>query len=373
MRQTVILSMILYCSAAAFATHIPGSSEPIQYNGPLAPGSGVTGAIGWERSPVDGYNWYCLDVTSGTAVTITVARTSGDIIPNIGVVRGVFEDGTAVGEGDLIQATENDTQTTSTLTFTPAFSGPATVWVSTWLGEKDGAYTISMVGGGARGNCSPSGGPTAPPPPDVTVLASDVTILNDRSGNVMVTTQILPSFNSALTLAAEGLPLGVTASFAPPTINAPGSGTSVMTLNVGPDVTAGTYILDIRARGANDVSFVTSILLTIPCDPPFILDRPEDQPRTQSVNVGQRAVLRVNATGSGPLRYQWYMGPRGSVAFPIRGVSGPEMTTPPIQTETPFWVRVTNTCGSADSWAATVTPTGGGNGKKPARRSRGGN
>ena len=102
----------------------------------------------------------------------------------------------------------------------------------------------------------------------------------------------------------------------------------------------------------------------------FILDNAASQPTSQTVAAGGRAVLSVDVErGTTPLRYQWYMGARGIRSAPVRGVTGPTMTTPPINTPTDFWVEVSNPCGTARSWTATITPVGG-SGKLVKRRGR---
>jgi len=89
-----------------------------------------------------------------------------------------------------------------------------------------------------------------------------------------------------------------------------------------------------------------------PCIPPSITTQP------QSVALGTAAVvLQVVATGDSPLRYQWYVGARGNASQPIPNATGSAVEVQPAVTTT-YWVRVTNSCGLADSEAATVTVNG---------------
>jgi hypothetical protein len=74
-----------------------------------------------------------------------------------------------------------------------------------------------------------------------------------------------------------------------------------------------------------------------------------------TVATGQTAALSVNASGGAPLSYQWYEGQSGNTSVPV-GTNSASYTTPPITTARTFWVRVTNSCGSADSSSITVTP-----------------
>jgi Ig-like domain CHU_C associated len=76
-----------------------------------------------------------------------------------------------------------------------------------------------------------------------------------------------------------------------------------------------------------------------------------------SVPSGGTATLSVNASGDGPLQYQWYEGASGVTTTPV-GTNSPNFTTPPITTTKQYWVKVANACpSSANSSTVTVTPT----------------
>ncbi len=74
-----------------------------------------------------------------------------------------------------------------------------------------------------------------------------------------------------------------------------------------------------------------------------------------TVPAGSMANLSVSATGSATLSYQWYSGSATSTANPV-GSNSPTYQTPPINSTSNFWVRVSNGCGTADSATITVTP-----------------
>jgi pectate lyase len=78
------------------------------------------------------------------------------------------------------------------------------------------------------------------------------------------------------------------------------------------------------------------------------------QPLSQSVNGGQSATLTVAATGTAPLVYQWFQGQSGDLSTPV-GTNAASFTTPALLAATSFWVRVSNSAGSAFSATATVT------------------
>lgn len=80
------------------------------------------------------------------------------------------------------------------------------------------------------------------------------------------------------------------------------------------------------------------------------------QPADQTITIGNSASLTVTATGTAPLTYQWYVGASGDTSNPVAGATGSTFVPSPTTT-TSFWVRATNTLGSADSNSATVTVT----------------
>jgi hypothetical protein len=72
-----------------------------------------------------------------------------------------------------------------------------------------------------------------------------------------LTTVVSGGFNSSVALSIGGLPAGVTASFSPATIPAPGSGSAVLTLTVSSSTPAGTYPLTVTASGGGLASSVS--------------------------------------------------------------------------------------------------------------------
>ena len=71
------------------------------------------------------------------------------------------------------------------------------------------------------------------------------------SSGVTVTVGVSGGFSSAVVLSATGLPAGVTAGFSNPTLTAPGSGTSTLTLSVGAQVATGSYPVEVTANGGS--------------------------------------------------------------------------------------------------------------------------
>ena len=86
------------------------------------------------------------------------------------------------------------------------------------------------------------------------------------------------------------------------------------------------------------------------CTSPSIIS----QPQSQSVPTGRTATLSVTTTGTAPFSYQWYQGASGD-ASNLVGTDASSFTTPVLTSPTSFWVRVSNSCGHADSAAAMIT------------------
>jgi hypothetical protein len=100
--------------------------------------------------------------------------------------------------------------------------------------------------------------------PDFSMSASPtaVTVAQGNSGTSTITTTALNGFSSAITLSASGQPGGVTVTFSPNPIAAPGTGTSTMTMAVGSTVTPGFYTITVTGTGGG-VTHTTSVALTV--------------------------------------------------------------------------------------------------------------
>jgi uncharacterized protein YegL len=178
----------------------------------------------------------------------------------------------------------------------------------------------------------------------------------------LVSTGSFGRFDDDIVLSASDLPEGSSVTFDPPVILAPGSGTSVMHFDAGGNLFPGTYFITITGTSANgSVSRSTTVRIDVECNPPFIYGTPDVQPTSQTVASGGSATLSVSPNGTSPFTYQWYAGPSGSIYFPIANANSATLVTPPINTGSDFWVRVTNACGSYDSFTANVSVSAQGN------------
>src|SRR5271166_1057117 len=94
------------------------------------------------------------------------------------------------------------------------------------------------------------------------VEPSSLRIPQNGQAMLLVTTTISGGFNSSISLSASGQPLGVSVTFNPSSIGAPGSGTSVMTItdkNIAP---TGTYPITVTGNGGG-IKQTATVTLTI--------------------------------------------------------------------------------------------------------------
>jgi hypothetical protein len=344
--------LLLALAPAAMATHVPSSSEVITYASSLQAGVAATGTMGWGNTPPKGYTWYCFNVTTGTAVTVTVKKTSGDLKPNLGVMRGLAETG---GKATLpiVKDTSNSDQDQTTLSFTPDFTGPVTLWVSTFLGEKDGKFSVTMTGGIGRSGCGAAVDTGPSPTTSLTIVPDLPAFAMGNSQTIKVPIQVFAAstVTSDIALNAGGLPDDVQVSIAPAVLRAGSDGKAIITITTSANTFPATYPVFLVATSGEQTA-TNSFLLDVFCDPPFILGL--DQPKGSTVLIGRPAQLSVKASGSGPVTYQWFTGASGLVNFPLPGGTSANFTTSALNDTTSYWVRVSNPCGSVNSQTATI-------------------
>ena len=144
-------------------------------------------------------------------------------------------------------------------------SGTSTMTMTVASTTATGTYpiTVTGTGGGVTHTSTVTLTVTAPASANFTITASPtaITVVRGSSGTSTITTAALNGFNSAIALSATGQPSGVTVSFSPTSIAAPGSGTSTMTVKTG-SRTTGTYTITITGKGGGKTN-TTKVSLTI--------------------------------------------------------------------------------------------------------------
>jgi subtilase family serine protease len=143
-------------------------------------------------------------------------------------------------------------------------SGPVTMTMAVGTSTATGKYTITVTGTGGGTSATTTVTLTVLVAANFTISASptSLSVAPGYSGKSTITTAITGSFSSAILLSASGQPSGVTVSFNPATILAPGSGTSTMSAAVATTTTPGTYPITVTGTGGG-ITQTATVKLTV--------------------------------------------------------------------------------------------------------------
>jgi len=162
------------------------------------------------------------------------------------------------GFDSSVALTASGQPTGVTVSFSPTSigapgAGSSTLTMAVASTTAVGTYTITVsgTGGGTTHAATVSLTVTAPIAGGFTISVSPTSgsLRQGQSGDAVVTTSVTGTFSSAIALTASGQPTGVTVSFSPSSIAAPGSGTSEMLLTVSRTAKTGTYPITITGTG----------------------------------------------------------------------------------------------------------------------------
>ena len=131
--------------------------------------------------------------------------------------------------------------------------GNSTINLVVFSTTAPGTYpiTVTATGGGIKQTATFTLTVTVAGQPNFALTASpaSLTVVQGTQGSSSINSTLSGTFNSAINLSASGVPSGVTASFAPATLPAPGSGNSVLTLAATKTVPVGTYPITVTGNG----------------------------------------------------------------------------------------------------------------------------
>jgi uncharacterized membrane protein len=160
-----------------------------------------------------------------------------------------------------------------TLTFNPPTIpapgvGNSTINIVVFSTTQAGTYpiTVTATGGGIKQTVTVTLTITVAGQPNFSLTAApaSLSIVQGTQGSSSINSTISGAFNSAISLSASGLPNGVSASFAPATLSAPGSGNSVMTLAANKSVAPGSYPVTVTGNGGGIQQTATLTLNVTP-------------------------------------------------------------------------------------------------------------
>jgi subtilase family serine protease len=100
--------------------------------------------------------------------------------------------------------------------------------------------------------------------PNFTIAASpgSVSVAQGGNGSSTIATAVSGGFNSPIALTASGQPTGVTVTFSPASIAAPGSGTSAMSIAVASTTATGSYTISVSGSGGS-TTHIATVMLTV--------------------------------------------------------------------------------------------------------------
>jgi kumamolisin len=269
-----------------------------------ASGQPSTVTVGFSPTSITGTGTSTLSITVGSSTatgtyTIKVTGTAGSTVEtatvsltvtapaspaftisasptSVSVVQG--SNGTSTitaavsgGFNSAIALTASGQPTSVTVSFNPTSiaapgSGTSTMTMAVASTTATGTYTITVsgTGGGITHTATVSLTVTAPSSGAFTISVSPTSGYLDQgqSGYAVVTTKVSGGFDSAIALSATGVPSGVTYSFSPSSIGAPGSGRSDFNLTVSSTAPTGTYPITITGTGGG-ITHTTTLTFQI--------------------------------------------------------------------------------------------------------------
>jgi kumamolisin len=377
--------------------------------------SGVTASLSLASiaAPGSGTSTLTLAVTSTVAAgnyTITVTGTGGGLthtatvtltvtaapVPafaisaaptTVSVVQGASGTSTITttvsgGFNGAVALTASGAPTGVTASFSPASiaapgSGKSTLTIAAASTVAAGNYTITVTG--TNGTTSHTAGVTltvtaaAVPAFTISAAPTSVSVAQGASGTSTITSSVSGGFNGAVALTASGQPTGVTVSFSPASIAAPGSGTSTVTLAVASTVATGSYAITVSGKNgttthtANVTLTVTSVAVpafTISTAPGSVSAAPGASGTstiTSSVSGGFSGAVALTASGQ-PTGVTISFNP-ATIAAPGSGSSTMTMAVASTVAAGAYTITVSGKSGSTTHTASvtlTVTaPTGG--------------
>jgi uncharacterized membrane protein len=142
-------------------------------------------------------------------------------------------------------------------------NGSSTLTLTSAASTLGGVYTLTVSGSG--------GGITRSQTLSLTIIGlnftltlggTNVAVARGGSIPITVTTAAGNGFTAAVALTVNGMPKGVTASFAPASIASPGTGNSTLTIKAASTTQTGSFTLTISAAGAG-ITKTQTLRLTV--------------------------------------------------------------------------------------------------------------
>jgi len=199
--------------------------------------------------------------------------------------------------------------------------------------------------------------PTATSPTfTLAVSPTAVSVVQGSNGSATVTTTVLDGFDQAVALSASGQPSGVTVSFSPTSIAAPGAGTSSVSLAVASGTALGTYAITITGTGGG-ITQTATLSLTVTSSSPaaFTLSA---SPTSLSIVRGSSGSVTITTVASGSFNSPISLSASGQESRETITFTPTSIAAPGSGTST---MKISTTSRAATGTRTiTITATGGG-------------
>jgi hypothetical protein len=266
-------SPIGFINPTIYSQNVTSSYEPDFHDvtsGTSGSFSAVTGydlVTGWGSPNTGLINALTGSATQTPAFTLAGSPTALSVAPG-GSGASTITTTISGGFNSAVALAASGVPAGVTVGFSPASiaapgSGTSTVTFVVSSSAAPGTYSITISGtdGNLTQTATVSLTVTPAAPAGFTVSAPPaITLARGGSGSAVVTTAISGSFNAAIALSASGQGNAQTVTFSPSSIAAPGSGTSIMTVNVGRRASIGNHTITITAAGGGKTQRTTVTL-----------------------------------------------------------------------------------------------------------------
>ncbi len=248
-----------------------------------------------------------------------------------------------------------------TATFAPAqltgATSSASVTFAVGAAAAPGTAAITVRAAGAGVTAASTSYSLTVPTPAITLAAGSATanVVQGTAASVALTITRSNGFAGDVTLAASGLPTGVTASFAPATLTGTAT-SSTMTLTVAASAAAGTSPVTVTASGTGVAAQTATVGLTITAAtiPAVSLTA---TPASLSVTVGQSGISTLTVARTGGFSGAVVLAVSGAPAGVTPTLSAASLATG-VTTSTLTMAAAANATPGAYNLTVTATGTG---------------
>lgn len=185
----------------------------------------------------------------------------------------------------------------------PGESATTEMQVTSPAGTPDGNYDIVVTGLNYhvfRSNSATATyviGTSSAPDLSISASPSAVSVKQGNSASVGIISQAIGTFNSSVALSATGLPSGVTATFTPASIVAPGSGNSTLNFTAAANASVGTFTVVVSGIGGS-LTRTANVTLTVTSTSTATLNQIDLTPATPSIMEGNNQAFHATGTYS---------------------------------------------------------------------------